>query len=488
MVRFARSRTRLFSCLAAGLALASCSKKQESTPDTSDTTLTPLTETAVAFPGAEGAGKATTGGRGGRVIKVTNINDSGTGSLRAAIDASGARTVVFEVAGNIVLLTPLRLRNGDITIAGQSAPGDGICLQNYELNVDANNVIIRFMRFRMGDLTRNEQDAIWGRYHQNIVIDHCSMSWSIDECSSFYANKDFTMQYCILAESLNKSFHEKDDHGYGAIWGGANVTFHHNLLAHHNSRNARFDGGKRTGTGSSPFGIDLVDYRNNVIYNWGSNSAYGGENGQYNLVNNYYKYGPATPTSVRRRIMQVSLEADLTTFGPGYGKFFIDGNYVHGYTAITADNWNGGVDLTTGIPLASTKVTTPFANTPITQHTAVAAYDYVLSYAGASLRRDAVDTRVVGEVRNGTNTYAGSKTGKLGIIDSQTDVGNWPRLATAPAPTDTDNDGMPDAWETAKGLDPKTANASRRDLSTGYDNVEVYLNSLVQPITEAQLR
>jgi hypothetical protein len=296
------------------------------------------------------------------------------------------------------------------------------------------------------------------------------------------------MQYCILSESLNKSFHGKDDHGYGAIWGGSNVTFHHNLLAHHNSRNARFDGGKRTGTGNSPFGIDLVDYRNNVIFNWGSNSAYGGENGRYNLVNNYYKAGPATPTSVRRRIMQVSKEPDVTTYGPGYGTFYIDGNYVNGFAAITADNWAGGVDLSSGVTQANVKVTTPFANTPITQHTAVAAYDYVLNYAGASLRRDAVDTRVVGEVRSGTNTYVGSKTLKLGIIDSQTDVGGWPTLATATAPVDTDNDGMPDDWETARGLNPRSANAAGRDLSTGYDNLEVYINSLVQAITDAQLR
>ncbi|WP_426059756.1 pectate lyase [Hymenobacter sp. B1770] len=483
--------TRLIApCLMAGLTLAACGRKQSESPNTTtpSTRANPTVETAVAFPGAEGAGKTTTGGRGGRVIKVTNLDDSGPGSLRAAITATGKRIVVFEVSGNIVLQSRLQLRNGDITIAGQTAPGDGICLQNYELSVDANNVIIRYMRFRMGDLTRNEQDALWGRYRQNVVIDHCSMSWSIDECSSFYANKDFTMQYCILSESLNKSFHGKDDHGYGAIWGGSNVTFHHNLLAHHNSRNPRFDGGNRPGTGVSPFGIDVVDYRNNVIYNWGANSAYGGENGQYNMVNNYYKAGPGTSTSNRRRIMQVSQETNTAVYGPGFGTFYVAGNYVHGFPVITADNWNGGIDLPSGVTAANVKALTAFTHVPITQHTAEAAYDYVLNYAGASLRRDAVDTRVVGEVRSGTVTFRGSKTLKQGIIDSQTDVGSWPVLAQTAPPTDTDNDGMPDEWEVANGLDPRVANGPNHDLSTGYDNLEVYINSRVQAITEAQLK
>lgn len=488
-------RNNLYILLAAFILL-SCSKKDE-TPKEPGTGTTPGTdkpvqvqETAYAFPGAEGFGRNATGGREGRVIKVTNLNDAGAGSLREAIAASGKRIIVFEVSGNIVLTSPIRINNGDVTIAGQTAPGDGICIQDYEMNVNANNVVIRYMRFRMGDLTKNEQDALWGRYKENIVIDHCSMSWSIDECSSFYANKNFTMQWCILSESLNKSFHGKDDHGYGAIWGGSSATFHHNLLAHHNSRNPRFDGGSRSGTGNSPFGIDKVDYRNNVIYNWGGNSSYGGENGEYNIVNNYYKAGPASTN--RNRIMQISMETDnVATYSPGYGKFYVAGNIVTNSTTVTADNWNGGVNAGSGLSTANfnaAKMTNPFTAQAITVHTAQQAYDMVLLYAGASYKRDAVDTRIVSETKNGTNTFAGSKTGKLGIIDSQTDVGSWPKLNQTAALKDTDGDGMPDEWEIANKLDPNKANANGRDLSSGYDNIEVYINSLVKTITEAQYK
>ncbi|MNK11509.1 hypothetical protein D3C87_295510 [compost metagenome] len=482
--------------LTGAFILLSCSKKSEAPADNGGGTNTgvdkpvQVQETAIAFPGAEGFGKIATGGREGRVIKVTNLNDAGAGSLREAIAASGKRIIVFEVSGNIQLKSRLQISNGDVTIAGQTAPGDGICIQDYEMNVSANNVIIRYMRFRMGDLTRNEQDALWGRQRENIVIDHCSMSWSIDECSSFYANKNFTMQWCILSESLNKSFHEKDDHGYGAIWGGSSATFHHNLLAHHNSRNPRFDGGSRSGTGNSPFGIDKVDYRNNVIYNWGANSSYGGENGEYNIVNNYYKAGPASTN--RNRIMQISMETDnVATYSPGYGKFYVAGNIVTNSTAVTTDNWNGGVNADSRLSTANfnlAKMSNPFTAEAITIHTAQQAYDMVLLYSGASYKRDAVDTRVTTEVKNGTNTYAGSKTGRLGIIDSQTDVGGWPQLNQTAVLKDTDGDGMPDAWEIANKLDPNKANANGRDLSSGYDNIEVYINSLVKTITEAQYK
>ena len=236
-----------------------------------------------AFPGAEGGGMYTTGGRGGRIYRVTNLNDSGAGSFRAAVEASGKRIVVFDVAGTIHLTSDLRIRNDNLTVAGQTAPGGGVCIAGGTVVVDADNVIIRYMRFRLGDLNTggnlsDGSDTIWGRYHKDIILDHCSMSWSIDECASFYANQNFTMQWCLLTESLRKSAHGKGDHGYGGIWGGKNASFHHNLLANHDSRNARIDHPGVYGSYLSTHRGN-VDYRNNVIYNWGSNTTYGGEDG-----------------------------------------------------------------------------------------------------------------------------------------------------------------------------------------------------------------
>jgi pectate lyase len=401
---------------------------------------------------------------------------------------AGPRIIIFEVSGNIVLKSILNIKNDNITIAGQTAPGDGICIQNYKVNIDADNVIIRFMRFRMGDLTKQQHDALGGKYHQNIIIDHCSISWSIDECASFYSNKNFTLQWCIVSESLNKSFHKEGEHGSGAIWGGTNATFHHNLLAHHNNRNPRFNGGKQTETTPNPFGIENVDFRNNVIYNWGVSSISGGVNGQYNLVANYYKPGPGTNLNKRSRILDISLGVDPVQFPPGYGSFFLSDNYIDGNIEVTQDNWNGGVERPFNVPLNKAKASKPFPFEPIREQLPIDAYNSVLNYAGANLSRDAVDTRIINEAKNGTATFNGSKTGKKGIIDSQKDVGNWPTLNTLSAPDDFDGDGMPDDWETENKLYVNIPDAKGKNLSTVYDNIEVYINSIVKHIIEAQLK
>lgn len=502
-------KRRIILSLCVGLAIAGISCKKTKHDSAENPTPTPpkeeptkpvqIIETAYAFAGAEGAGKNTTGGRGGKIIKVTNLNDSGTGSLRAAVEASGARIVVFEVSGNIKLKKALEIKNGNITIAGQTAPGDGICLQDYETKIAANNVIIRFLRFRLGDTNVKtiESDAIWGRELENIVLDHCSMSWSIDETASFYHNKNFTMQWCFITESMTNSGHVKGAHGYGGIWGGSPATFHHNLLAHHTSRNPRFDGGLRyskgSGTGIGKYGPDKIDYRNNVIYNWTGNSAYGAENGEYNMVNNYYKPGPSTPSSKAKRIIQVTKDnvtgaPNPSAYGVGYGTFYISGNYVFGDAGITANNWAGGVDYDSGLSETMVRKNVPFAATDIPVHTAEQAFNAVVLYGGASFKRDAIDTRIANEVKDGTATYTGSISNLKGIIDSQTDVGGWPVLAQTTPPLDTDGDGMPDDWEIANKLDPKKANANGKDLSSGYDNIEVYLNSLVKSITENQYK
>lgn len=445
-------------------------------------------EQLLAFPTAEGYGKYTVGGRGGEVYKVTNLNDSGPGSLREAVEATGPRTVVFDVSGTIDLEKALTIRNPYITIAGQTAPGDGISIKRYPLNIGADEIIIRYIRVRLGDESGREDDAISGRHHKNIILDHVSASWSIDECLSIYICENVTIQWSMITESLYHSNHAKGSHGFGGIWGSNYSTYHHNLIAHHSSRNPRFASGG-----------GYNDYRNNVLYNWGYNSAYGGEyvhtslpnnsgdSFYINMVANYYKPGPATkPGEVSHRIAGPSYRESIDN----YGKWYVADNYVVDNPTVTTDNWNGGIQVSGGLDhIAALKLNEPWDAMPIRQESAEEAYLSVLENAGAIYpKRDAVDTRIINEVRGGYATYEGATykatqnipdpTKASGLIDSQTDVGGWPELKSKPAPVDSDHDGMPDAWETANGLDPNNPEDRNKIAPDGYTYLEKYINSL----------
>ncbi|WP_203558216.1 hypothetical protein [Bacteroides sp. 214] len=418
----------------------------------------PVSGQQLAFPTAEGYGKYTTGGRGGRVITVTNLNDSGEGSLRNAIEQSGARIVVFAVDGTIELKSKLIITNDSITIAGQSAPGDGICLMNFPFYIRANNVIVRYIRARMGDNYGAEDDAMGAMRVKNLIIDHCSVSWSIDECLSVYNSENVTVQWCMITHSLSKSAHAKGAHGFGGIWGGSGATFHHNLIAHHSSRNPRF-----ASDGCSP-----VDFRNNVVYNWGYKSAYGGGRyGKVNFVSNYYKPGPATSEEKRACFLDPAED--------GTGAYYMDNNIMIGSEIVTKDNWKGVSNDN------RVKATEPFPFIPIKEDSPEIAYEKVLLYAGCSRSRDDYDTRVIEEVRTGTavggETYGG---GNKGIIDSQTAVGGWPQLRQGEYPQDSDGDGMPDVWELEHKLNPhNAADGNLYNIIDNYTNVEVYLNYLL---------
>ena len=450
---------------------------------------TPPAGKVIAFPGADGGGRYTTGGQGGNIYVVTSLEDDivdpKIGTLRYGIQTTGKRIIVFNVAGRIDLKGDLSIRSGSVTILGQSAPGDGICLSGYPLIVRANNVIIRFLRFRMGDLNGREADALTiEKGHSNIIVDHCSCSWSTDECLSIYGVENATVQYCIISESLNNSVHAKGAHGYAGIWGGKNTSFHHNLLAHHSSRMPRFDHDYVTEANVGP-----TDFINNVVYNWGGNSAYGGESRktsgnqrQYNFIANYYKPGPATKSGVKARLLNPTTKCGNCGSSVVPGKFYVVNNTMYGSSTVTADNWSGVYpDESSKKEQCKSMLRFSFDYCMTKEQTAQEAYDAVLAKVGCSLKRDAVDARIVDEVQKGTYTYSGSNGSTGGLIDTPADVGGWPEYTgTKDFSLDTDKDGMPNEWETLHGLDPEDPKDARATtLSKPYLNLEVYLNDIV---------
>ena len=490
-----------------------------------------LTATAQvpAFPGAEGHGRYTTGGRDGKVIHVTNLNDSGTGSFRNAVQGSDKKIVVFDVGGVIALKSDLTI-GANTTILGQTAPAPGITLRYYTLLYEGNNIIVRFIRSRRGQEKdiNDGADATWTRNKTGIIIDHCSFSWSIDEVASFYDNNNFTMQWCTIGESLNNAGHGKGAHGYGGIWGGKLASFHHNLICHVNNRAPRFNGARYNWTGftgnklytqyrwENAVQAENVDFRNCVVYNSG-NGCYGGPGGgQINMVGNYYKTGPAATTS---RLTTVTVGASGNAEGyPIYwtmtSRYYLEGNRINstanaGWSYMNYDsgtytingkryspdpNHYNGVNVdyvknSAGTDCVCIQLDEPVPAGEVTTHSAVNAFDKVLEFAGASLNPDDVDQRYFYEAKNGTATYKGSVTKVAGRIDLVSDVKGYTEANFGTGSRedgfDTDNDGIPDAWETANGLnpnDPSDATIYSLDPAKYYTNIEVYANSLVQNI------
>ena len=421
----------------------------------------------VAFPGAEGAGRLSRGGRGGRVLRVTTLDDSGPGSLRAALEAKGPRTIIFDIGGTIRLKKPLVVRNGQVTIAGQTAPGGGITLRDRHFEIAADDVVVRYIRSRLGDESRVESDAFTISSGRRIIVDHVSASWSVDETLSSGSRyrdaeddlRDVTVQWSIIAESMRKSVHAKGEHGFGSLLRGGRgawMSFHHNLWAHHVARMPR--PGNYLAPAADSVGA-FYDIRSNVFYNWGgsyagynADSADKASHASYNFVDNYYKPGPDSKKPIA-----------FDERNPIAHAWFA-GNSMDG--TIPVDPWS----LVAGRSDAAYRLSGPLRIPPVRRDSAATAYARILADAGASLVRDPVDERVVASVRNGTGR----------LIDSQADVGGWPHLAPGRPWLDGDGDGIPDDWERRQRLDPANPadGAADRD-GDGYTNLEEWLNGLV---------
>jgi len=456
--------------------------------------------TIPAFPGAEGGGKYSFGGRGGKVIVVTNLNDDGPGSFRWACEQGGARIVVFNVAGIIRLQTPLIIRAPYISIMGQSAPGDGVCIAGESVWLNTHDIIIRFMRFRRGETwVGRRDDAIGGNPIGNIMIDHVSATWGLDENMSMYRHMyndstgkvedkfptvNITIQNSIFGEALDTW-----NHAFGSTLGGENCSFMRNLWANNAGRNP------------SVGWNGVFNFVNNVIFNWVHRSIDGGDyRAQFNIINNYFKPGPATPkNNVGHRILKP--ESGRSKLKEKvYGRAYVNGNIMEGYPEITKDNWNGGVQVeeekTAGEYTSRIKWASPLPMPALTIVSAEQAKTFVLANAGAILPvRDAVDTRIVKQVSTGKIEYSEKvklpetqfkhrrmpiDSYKIGIITDPAQVGGYP-VYKGTAYKDSDNDGIPDAWEIKNGLNPNNAAdaAQAAKSKSGYSNIEEYLNSLV---------
>jgi hypothetical protein len=425
-----------------------------------------------AFASAEGHGRLAAGGRGGRVIAVTTLDDSGPGSLREAIEAEGPRTIVFRVGGTISLKSKLIVRHPYVTIAGQTAPGDGICVRGYTFGcLGGHDVVIQHVRIRVGDESGETQDGTGLASSDHSIIDHCSVSWSIDEGVSSRGGKNITVQRCLVAEALNIANHRKYQPGKGHSFAGSISgdvgSFHHNLLAHCAGRNWSLAGGLSRGGKFA----GRLDIRNNVVYNWESRTTDGGVKA-LTFVGNYYLPGPAT------RVFHLVKPDTGTPADPQ--QYFIAGNRMVDRPQFDADNWaNGGV-VVSAEAVPTIRLDRPFCESLITEESADAAYESVMADVGANRPAlDEHDRRILREVAGRTFTFKGSRGGLPGIIDTQADVGGWPELKSGPALADTDGDGMADEWERAEGLDPANA-ADGNHIRAGSDwtNLERYLDHL----------
>lgn len=470
-----------------------------------------------AFPGAEGGGMFTFGGRGGKVITVTNLNDSGPGSFREACETGGARIIVFNVSGIIRLEKPIIVRAPYITIAGQTAPGDGVCIAGESFWVDTHDVIVRHMRFRRGETkVWHRDDSFGGNPVGNIMIDHCSCTWGLDENISFYrhmydpsegqykvvADKyptvNVTIQNTISAKALDTY-----NHAFGSTLGGENCAFMRNLWASNSGRNPSIGWN------------GIFNFVNNVVFNWVHRSSDGGDyTAMFNMINNYYKPGPATPkdTPIGHRILKPESGRSKLNYKQ-YGRVYADGNIVEGFPEVSADNWKGGIQIeeqgnTDGFT-EYMRSTEPFTMPYLRIMSATQAYNYVLENVGANIPcRDDVDKHIVDEVRTGQPYYVkklpkdayGDVSGlsqksqaedgsfkyrrmakdsyKLGIITDVRQMGGYPEYKGEPY-VDSDKDGMPDEWETANGLNPNDASDANKDCTgDGYTNIEKYINGI----------